>query len=102
MVYHVSLAVYVIYVSVFTGYLLVAAILVQFAGFSKYAERTIALEFASYSEIVNSTQPVYVLMKMKHEEGIAWEVNSEEEIATLAVNTEDELLFPDFSFMLNH
>ncbi|GLJ20361.1 hypothetical protein SUGI_0369750 [Cryptomeria japonica] len=89
MLYHVSLAVYVIYVSAFTGYLLVAAILVQIAGFSKYAERTVALAFASNSQIVNSTQPIYALMK--HEELIAREVNSEEEkAAPSAVNGEEE------------
>ncbi|KAH9312355.1 hypothetical protein KI387_027390 [Taxus chinensis] len=54
MVYQVSVAIYVIYLSELKSDLFVAAILLLFVGGFKYAERTVALKWASFSQILKS------------------------------------------------
>ncbi|GLJ10739.1 hypothetical protein SUGI_0134110 [Cryptomeria japonica] len=58
MVYQVLVAVYVIYSSALEGYALDFAIIMLVAGASKYGERTLALWYASDSQIVTSCLPI--------------------------------------------
>ncbi|GLJ26878.1 hypothetical protein SUGI_0525620 [Cryptomeria japonica] len=73
MIYQVSVAAYVVYLSSLKGYMLASAILLFIAGATKYGERTAALRYATYSQIVSSTQPVYKFMQ--HEDEIEREIN---------------------------
>ncbi|GLJ19047.1 hypothetical protein SUGI_0341930 [Cryptomeria japonica] len=65
MLYQVSVAVRVIKSSALEGYPLVSAIFLLIAGATKYGERTLALWFASYSQILKSCLPISTYIKEK-------------------------------------
>ncbi|GLJ20365.1 hypothetical protein SUGI_0369810 [Cryptomeria japonica] len=100
MAYQVLVTAYVIYASAFAGHLLIAAILLIIVGSSKYAERTAALAFASYSRIVGSTEKNVILMRHEEEiakeraERIVEEVNDEEELAGEVRSEEEIHMYP--------
>ncbi|GLJ28562.1 hypothetical protein SUGI_0562540 [Cryptomeria japonica] len=66
MLYQVSVAVHVINSSALEGYALVSAIFLLVAGATKYGERTLALWFASYSQILMSCLPISSYIKGKN------------------------------------
>ncbi|GLJ19064.1 hypothetical protein SUGI_0342220 [Cryptomeria japonica] len=66
MVYQVLVAVYVIYSSALEGHALVSAILLLVVGAAKYAERTLALWYASDFQIVMSCLPISKYIKEKN------------------------------------
>ncbi|GLJ57914.1 hypothetical protein SUGI_1390730 [Cryptomeria japonica] len=68
MVYQVSVAGYVMCICKQEGFVLAAGFLLLVAGVCKYVERTAALAFATYFEIVNSTEPIFKFME--HEDKI--------------------------------
>ncbi|GLJ21267.1 hypothetical protein SUGI_0390520 [Cryptomeria japonica] len=65
MVYQVGVTGYIIYGSSLKGDPLAAAILLSLVGFAKYAERTLALWYGSYSRIVMSSLPVSKFMEIE-------------------------------------
>ncbi|GLJ44767.1 hypothetical protein SUGI_0941560 [Cryptomeria japonica] len=67
MLYQISVAVYVVYLSQLGGYLLAAAVLLLVVGISKYAERIMALRYSSLSQIVSSADPMNVFMQLEGE-----------------------------------
>ncbi|XP_057835255.2 uncharacterized protein LOC131045678 [Cryptomeria japonica] len=68
MVYQVSVAGYVMCICKQEGFVFAAGFLLLVAGVCKYVERTAALAFATYFEIVNSTEPIFKFME--HEDKI--------------------------------
>ncbi|GLJ27058.1 hypothetical protein SUGI_0530520 [Cryptomeria japonica] len=94
MIYQVSVAAYVVYISSLQGYMLASAILLFIAGATKYGERTAVLRYPSYSQTVSNTQPVYEFMQ--NEDEIDRDINNVENEDSI----DREINYVDYNYLV--